>query len=81
MGLPVNPSLRAEAAEGNQMPPSEAHMTSGQVARIFGVRPKAVRAWADAGKLTVIRTLGGHRRYREAEVLALAASRQTEAAA
>jgi hypothetical protein len=37
--------------------------------------------WADAGKLTVLRTLGGHRRYRRAEVLALAASRQTEAVA
>lgn len=65
------------------MPPSTAprHLTSGQVARIFGVEPKAVRAWADARKLTVIRTLGGHRRYREDEVLALAASRQTQAVA
>jgi len=63
------------------MPPSEALMTPAQVAQIFGVRPKAVRAWADARKLTVIRTLGGHRRYRQAEVLALAASQQTEAVA
>lgn len=61
------------------MPPSEALMTPGQVARIFGVRPKAVRAWANVRKLTVIRTLGGHRRYRESEVLALAASLTVEA--
>ena len=61
------------------MPPSEPLMTPGQVASMFGVRPKAVRAWADARKLTVIRTLGGHRRYREVEVLALRASLQTEA--
>jgi len=63
------------------MPPSEALMTPGEVARIFGVKPKAVRAWGDARKLTVIRTLGGHRRFRQAEVLALVASRQTEAVA
>jgi len=63
------------------MPPSEALMTPGQVAQIFGVKPRAVRAWADARKLTVIRTLGGHRRFRQAEVLALVASRQTEAVA
>jgi len=63
------------------MPPSEATMTSGQVAAIFGVKPRAVRAWADARKLTVIRTLGGHRRYREAEVRALAAARETQAVA
>lgn len=61
--------------------PGEAMMTSGQVARLFGVKPKAARAWADARKLTVIRTLGGHRRYRESEVIALAAERQTEAVA
>lgn len=61
--------------------PGEAMMTSGQVAALFGVKPKAARAWADARKLTVIRTLGGHRRYRESEVLALAAERQTEAVA
>jgi excisionase family DNA binding protein len=73
--------LRAEAAEGTLMPPSEPTLTSGQVARLFGVKPRAVRAWADARKLTSTRTLGGHRRYREAEVLALHASLRTEAVA
>jgi excisionase family DNA binding protein len=56
-------------------------MTSGQVAELFGVKPRAVRGWADARKLTVIRTLGGHRRYRSAEVHALLAGLQTEAVA
>jgi excisionase family DNA binding protein len=63
------------------MPPSEALLTPRQVAGLFGVKPKAVRRWADARKLTVIRTLGGHRRYKEAEVLALAAARETQAVA
>jgi excisionase family DNA binding protein len=47
-------------------------MTPGQVAAIFGVKPRAVRAWADSRRLTVRRTLGGHRRYLEAEVHTLA---------
>jgi excisionase family DNA binding protein len=36
---------------------------------MFRVDPKTVTRWARDGKLTSIRTLGGHRRYREAEVL------------
>ena len=42
-----------------------------EVAALFRVDPKTVTRWAKAGKLTSIRTLGGHRRYREAEVRAL----------
>jgi len=41
------------------------------VATLFRVDPKTVTRWAKAGKLTSIRTLGGHRRYRESEVRAL----------
>lgn len=43
-------------------------LTPGQVARLFGVDPKTVTRWAGAGKLTALHTLGGHRRYRSAEV-------------
>ena len=46
-------------------------MTSGDVAQLFGVDPKTVARWADAGKLRALRTLGGHRRYRPDEVRAL----------
>lgn len=47
---------------------SEALLTPSEVASLFRVDPKTVTRWAKAGKLTSIRTLGGHRRYREAEV-------------
>lgn len=43
-------------------------LTPGEVARLFGVDPKTVTRWATAGKLTPLRTLGGHRRYRSTEV-------------
>ena len=42
-----------------------------QVAALFNVDPKTVSNWADSGMLTVVWTLGGHRRYLETEVLAL----------
>ena len=48
-------------------------LTPAEVASLFRVDPKTVTRWAKAGKLTSIRTLGGHRRYREAEVRALLA--------
>jgi excisionase family DNA binding protein len=43
-------------------------MTPAEVAALFRVDPKTVTRWADAGKLTAVRTLGGHRRYRQEEV-------------
>ena len=43
-------------------------LTPAEVASMFRVDPKTVTRWAKAGKLSSIRTLGGHRRYRESEV-------------
>lgn len=43
-------------------------LTPSEVAKLFRVDPKTVTRWAKAGKLSSIRTLGGHRRYRAAEV-------------
>jgi excisionase family DNA binding protein len=51
----------------------EALLTPAEVASLFRVDPKTVTRWAKSGKLTSIRTLGGHRRYREAEVRSLLA--------
>jgi excisionase family DNA binding protein len=46
-------------------------LTPSEVAMLFRVDPKTVTRWAKTGKLTSIRTLGGHRRYKESEVKAL----------
>jgi excisionase family DNA binding protein len=48
-------------------------LTPAEVAVLFRVDPKTVSRWARAGKLQAIRTLGGHRRYRETDVRALLA--------
>lgn len=49
-------------------PDGEALLTPAEVASMFRVDPKTVTRWAKQGKLSSIRTLGGHRRYRESEV-------------
>lgn len=38
-------------------------LTVSQVAELFGVTVPTVRRWADEGKLTATRTLGGDRRF------------------
>ena len=47
---------------------TEKLLTPAEVASMFRVDPKTVTRWAKAGKLSSIRTLGGHRRYRESEI-------------
>lgn len=53
-------------------------LTPSEVAAIFRVDPKTVTRWAKVGKLSSIRTLGGHRRFREAEVQELLAAAQEQ---
>jgi excisionase family DNA binding protein len=55
-------------------PEAESLLLPSEVAEMFRVDPKTVTRWAKAGKLTSIRTLGGHRRYRESEVRELLAA-------
>jgi excisionase family DNA binding protein len=46
-------------------------LTPAEVAAMFRVNPKTVTRWARAGKISAIRTLGGHRRFRKTEIEAL----------
>lgn len=50
---------------------NETLLTPSEVASLFRVDPKTVTRWAKAGKLSSVRTLGGHRRYVESEVRSL----------
>jgi excisionase family DNA binding protein len=43
-------------------------LTPGEVAEMFRVNPKTVTRWARSGKITAVRTLGGHRRFRASEI-------------
>ena len=40
-----------------------------EAAEILGVHPSTVRIWSDKGLLPVYRTQGGHRRFKQSEVL------------
>jgi excisionase family DNA binding protein len=51
-----------DSAEGNDL------LTPAEVADLFRVNPKTVTRWAQTGKISVVRTLGGHRRFRRSEV-------------
>jgi len=48
-------------------------LTPNEVAQMFRVDPKTVTRWANAGKITTVRTLGGHRRFSEREIRTLLA--------
>jgi len=56
---------------------NEALLKPGEVAALFRVDPKTVTRWAKAGKLSTVRTLGGHLRFRETEIRALVAQPPT----
>jgi excisionase family DNA binding protein len=60
-GPPSAPSERAPAGADELLTPSE-------VAAMFRVNPKTVTRWHRTGKVSAIRTLGGHRRFRASEI-------------
>ena len=43
-------------------------LTPSEVAVMFRVNPKTVTRWARAGRISAIRTIGGHRRFRTSEI-------------
>lgn len=55
------------------VPDHEDLLTPAEVAAMFRVDPKTVTRWAKAGRVSSLRTPGGHRRYRESEIRRLLA--------
>lgn len=53
-------------------------LTPAEVAAMFRVNAKTVARWANERKLSTIRTLGGHRRFRASEVRDLLAPAERE---
>jgi excisionase family DNA binding protein len=52
-------------------PAEPLYLRTAQVAELLSVSPKTVSRWAQEGRLPYLRTLGGHRRYPDAEIRAL----------
>ena len=60
--------LREERQAMQDRTDTDALLTPSEVAEMFRVNPKTVTRWARAGKISAIRTLGGHRRFRAIEI-------------
>lgn len=50
---------------------ADGYLVGYEAAEILHVSPKTVARWAKEGKIPHSRTLGGHRRYLEAEIRTL----------
>jgi excisionase family DNA binding protein len=55
------------------------YLRTAEVADLLSVSPKTVSRWAKDSKLPFLKTLGGHRRYPEAEIRDLAEELREEA--
>lgn len=58
--------------------PGHRLLTRAEVASIFQVSPSTITRWAEAGKLPVVKTLGGHRRYDAEAIQTLARQLSSE---
>ena len=74
-GNPPNPApvagKRSDSGPGpetRELPVQEDLLRPREVAAIFGVRTSTLARWARDGRLTPLRTPGGHRRYSRAVV-------------
>jgi excisionase family DNA binding protein len=71
----------AAKRRGDATSQSPSYLRTAEVAHILYVLPKTVSRWAKEGRLPFLRTLGGHRRYPEAEIRELADQLREEATA
>jgi excisionase family DNA binding protein len=69
----------AAQPSGKAATTSPSYLRAAEVADILHVSPKTVSRWAKEGKLPFLKTLGGHRRYPEAEIRDLAEGLREEA--
>ncbi len=51
-----------------ELPEPEPSLRTAEVARALGVSARAIRTWADEGKIACYRTFGGHRLFTVSEV-------------
>ena len=70
----------AAQRSGKAAPDYPSYLRTAQVADLLYVSPKTVSRWAKEGKLPFLKTLGGHRRYPEAEIRQLAGELQVRPA-
>jgi len=65
---PVDLMKGMGVAMSNDQTDADKLLTPAEVAAMFRVNAKTVTRWARSGRLSAIKTMGGHRRYRLSEV-------------
>jgi excisionase family DNA binding protein len=68
---PPNGGQQQDRESALPQPTEPRYLRTAQVAELLHVSPKTVSRWAQEGRLPYLRTLGGHRRYPDAEIRAL----------
>ena len=58
----------AKGAEMVDPTEPEQLLTPSEVAALFRVNPKTVTRWARSGRISCVKTLGGHRRFKASEI-------------
>jgi len=66
-GAPVDPTV-AVVPLGLDLSGQHDLLTPAEAAHKLGVTPNTVTRWSRAGKISAIQTMGGHRRFRRAEI-------------
>lgn len=67
------PIITDQRPGGEDRAPHQVLLTWGEAAAVLQVVPQTIARWANDGTLECTRTAGGHRRFREPDVLALRA--------
>jgi excisionase family DNA binding protein len=66
--MPLEDQDAPSAASDRAPADADELLTPAEVAAMFRVSPKTVTRWHRTGKVSAIRTLGGHRRFRASEI-------------
>lgn len=71
-------SVTTEARDLRPPPDDEGWVGVGRASALLGINQSTLRAWTDSGRLPVFMTPGGHRRYRESDLRAMAEGRHPQ---
>lgn len=64
----VSPREPARPVYESRVDESDHLLTPAEAARVLGVTPNTVTRWSRAGRISAIRTMGGHRRFRRSDI-------------
>jgi diguanylate cyclase (GGDEF)-like protein/excisionase family DNA binding protein len=67
------PVPRGSRSASTPEPPSGATVALGEAADALGISTSSLRRWADTGRIRVVRTAGGHRRFQVSDIQRLSA--------